>query len=323
MMTSKQRVKAVIEGEKFDRIPIYGWLRANLKDDISAEFGSVEAFEDKYEFDYAHIFGGPETFPDGMLDAAREQKGELLPSDIIQMEMSDAADGEKWESVIKDIEFYGKDRQRFTYIQTPGIFEKVNSYFGIENHLMYQLLYTEDIAGLYKKQAEWNREFAMNALDLGIDMIHVSDDWGAQNSLLFSPRTWEDVIAPNHKTVVDAVHARSAYASLHSDGNINEVLDGIATLGYDAVHPYQVSAGMRYDRYFEKYSGDFTIMGGLDIQATLGFGRLSDVKEEIDTVLGLFKDRGLLLCTSHFVQDHCSIEELVYAYDYVYSAVRD
>ena len=321
-MTSKERVKAVIDKKEFDRIPVYGWLRANMEEKISGEFGSVEAFEDKYEFDYAHIFGGPATFKKEALDEAKKQKGELTPADIIQMDMCDVDDSQKWESVIKDVEFHGKDRRRFTYIQTPGIFEKVNQYFGIENHLMYLLLYAEDIERLYRKQAEWNRQFAMNALDLGVDMIHVSDDWGGQNSLLFSPRIWKDFIAPNHKLIVDAVHARSAYASLHSDGNINEVLDGIAELGYNVLHPYQVSAGMSYDTYFEKYSGDFTIMGGVDIQTTLGFNRPDDVKEEIDNVLSIFKKRGLLLCTSHFVQAHCSLEELVYAYEYIYRAVR-
>jgi uroporphyrinogen decarboxylase len=257
------------------------------------------------------------------MEEVRRQKGELTPGDMLQMEMCDINDDEKWIGAKKSIEYYGEDRERFTYIQTPGIFEKVNQYFGIENHLMYLLLYPEDIMRLYKMQAEWNRQFAMNALDLGVDMVHVSDDWGGQNSLLFSPQIWKDYIAPNHKLVVDAVHDRGAYASLHSDGNINEVLDGIVGLGYNVIHPYQVSAGMKYDTYFGKYSRHFTIMGGIDIQTTLGFNRLDAVREEIDNVIGLFKSRGLLLCTSHFVQDHCSIEELVYAYDYICSSVRE
>ncbi|MBT3292178.1 MAG: hypothetical protein HN380_32920, partial [Victivallales bacterium] len=48
-MTSRERVIEVIEQRRPDRVPVYGWLKANLTDQISAAFGSVEAFEDKYE----------------------------------------------------------------------------------------------------------------------------------------------------------------------------------------------------------------------------------------------------------------------------------
>jgi hypothetical protein len=35
-----------------------------------------------------------------------------------------------------------------------------------------------------------------------------------------------------------------------------------------------------------------------------------------------FPDGGLLLCTSHFVQDHCTIDELTFAFDLIYDLVR-
>ncbi len=58
-MNSRERVIAVIEGRHPDRIPVYGWVRANLEESINKAFGSVVDFEDKYEFDFAHLFGGP------------------------------------------------------------------------------------------------------------------------------------------------------------------------------------------------------------------------------------------------------------------------
>ena len=323
-MNSKERVRAVIEKREFDRLPIYGWLKENLEDEISAEFGSLAAFEDRYEFDFAHIFGGPTAFDVSKIAEIRKTKGEVLPSDMLELALNDPNDTQMWKAAKAAIDFYGGNRQRFTYMQTPGIFEALNTNrLGIENHMMYMALYPEDMKRLYEKQSKWNLKFAMNALDLGVDMIHVSDDWGAQRSLLFNPKLWHEMIAPNHKRVIDAVHKRGAYASLHSDGNINQVLDGIADLGYDVIHPYQVSAGMSYDVYFDKYSDKFTIMGGIDIQTTLGFGRFDDVKAEIDNIVNRFKKRGLMLCTSHYVQNHCTVDELVFAYDYIYKKIRE
>ena len=44
---------------------------------------------------------------------------------------------------------------------------------------------------------------------------------------------------------------------------------------------------------------------------------------EIERVLGLFRDGGMIFCTTHFVQDHCSMEELRLAYDTAYRLVRE
>jgi len=323
-MTSIERVTAVINGEKPDRIPIYGWVRANLEEQINQAFGSADAFEDRYEFDFAHLFGGPGRYAKKDLDELRAAKGgSIEPAALMEIPMTDPNNDAAYDGLREAVEHHKTQRSRFVYVQTPGIFECLNGPFGIENHLMYLALYEEELHEVYKRQAEWNRQFAMNCLDIGIDMIHVSDDWGAQTGLMFSPDSWRNLMYPYHKLTCDAVKARNAYLSLHSDGNVNQVLDGIVELGYDVLHPYQISAGMSYDVYFEKYSDKFTIMGGIDVQTTIGFGNYDRLKAEIEEIITRFKNRGLLLCTSHFVQDHCSIEELTFAYDLIYKLVRE
>ncbi len=322
-MKSCERVKAVIEGQRPDRIPVYGWVRANLEEQIDAAFGSVAAFEDKYEFDFAHLFGGPMPYRHEDLEALRESNDGLIePVHLLEIPMTDPDESAAYDSLRTDLEHHKTQRDRFVYVQTPGIFECLNGPFGIENHLMYLALYENELHEVYRRQAEWNKQRAMNCLDLGIDMIHVSDDWGAQTGLMFSPDTWRNLIFPYHKIPCDAVRARGGYLSLHSDGNVTQVLDGIVELGYNVLHPYQISAGMDYGHYFERYADRFTIMGGLDVQTTIGFGNYERLQAEITDVLERFKERGILFCTTHFVQDHCSIEELTFAYDLIYKRVR-
>lgn len=315
---------AAIGHRKPDRIPIYGWVSANLGSQITAAFGSVEAFEDRYEFDFAHLFGGPGQYRNGELEALRAAHGGTIePSHLLELTLTDPNDMAHYEDIRRGLDHHKTQRGRFAYVQTPGIFECLNGPFGIENHLCYLSLFEEELHEVYRRQAEWNRAFAMNCLDLGVDMIHVSDDWGAQRGLLFSPDTWWKLMYPYHKVTCDAVRRRNGYLSLHSDGNVAQVLDGIVQLGYQVVHPFQESAGMDLLEYKRKYAGSFAIMGGLDIQTTLGFGNLDRLRSEIERVLGLFADGNLLFCTSHFVQDHCTIEELTFAYDLVYKRVRE
>ena len=71
-----------------------------------------------------------------------------------------------------------------------------------------------------------------------------------------------------------------------------------------------------------KYREQFVVMGGLDVQTTIGFGKLDFLRSEIERVIGMFADGGLIFCTTHFVQDHCTIEELTLAFDLVYDLVH-
>jgi len=322
-MTSRERVTTVIRHGVPDRIPIYGWLRANLEKQISAAFGSVEAFEDRYEFDFAHVFGGPARFAEGVLKAARERGGgEILPEALLCLPMNDPDDSSAYDDVRAAVRHHKIERGRFVYMQTPGIFEALNGPFGIENHLAYLLLYPAELREVYRRQAEWNRAFAMNCLDLGIDMIHVSDDWGAERGLLFSPDTWWEMIYPYHKVTTDAVRARGAPVSLHCDGNFAEVIDGVVDLGYAVVHPWQESAGMSLDDFQRRWMDRLVVMGGLDVQTTIGFNDRPRLQREIERVIRMFAQGGLLFCTTHFVQEHCTIDELVFAYDLVYELTR-
>src|SRR5690606_20704169 len=98
--------------------------------------------------------------------------------------------------------------------------------------------------------------------------------------------------------------------------------DGIVELGYDLVHPWQKSAGLSYDLYLEKYSDKLSILGGLCVQTTIGFGDYDRLEKEIRRVFGLLKGKRWIFCTTHFVQEHCSIEELIFAYDLAVKLAR-
>ncbi len=322
-MTSRERVLRAIRGEKTDRTPIYGWVSSNLKDEITEQYGSVAAFEDLYEFDAAHIFGAPFPFKSfEYLRSLRARGDELTPDVLLDEEFFfPAAEGD-WDAVKESLEHHRK-RGRFCYIQTPGFFEFFNSVFGIENQLMYLILYHDEIAELYSKQADWLIEFTDRCLELGVDCVHISDDWGSQRELMFSPELWREIIKPNLKRVVDHVHSKGGLVSLHSDGCIKAVTDDLAELGFDMLHPWQESAGMTYDLYLDKYSDKFAILGGVCVQTALGLLPQEKLEAEIRRVFSLLKDKRWICCTTHFVQKHCSMDELKFAFDLIYRLARE
>ena len=86
---------------------------------------------------------------------------------------------------------------------------------------------------------------------------------------------------------------------------------------YDVMHPFQESAGMSLTQFKESYRDKFTVLGGLDVQTTLGFKKLDFLEKETKRILTQFKDGGLIYCTTHAVQDHCTVDELLYAYELI------
>ena len=310
-MTSRELVIKTMKGQDCGRTPVYGWVRAELEKPITERFGSVENFEDHYRFDLAHIFGGPWAFG----KCLEGLTGKITPEMLLDIPF-DPIHREDYDGLIQSMEHH-RQRDRFCYIQTPGIFEALNGVFGIEDHLLYMALYPKELTEVYRKMADWNIENGKNLLDLGVDGIHVSDDWGSQRSMLFSPKMFRDMILPCHKRMLDAFKKGDALVSLHSDGCIRHVLDDVAELGYDFIHPWQESAGMPYDLYLEKYQDKFGILGGVCIQTTLGFGNISRVESEILRVFGLLKGKRWACCTTHFVESTCSMDELCFAYDLI------
>jgi uroporphyrinogen decarboxylase len=315
-MTGKERVARTIRRQPADRMPVYGWVNnGEFQKKVEAKYGSIAGFHDKYEFDMYHLFP-----PSGPFKAKRHTYKDTFYDDALpEIEFTDP-DDLPYDSVKPDME---RNAGRFIYAQAPGCFECMNGVWGIENHLAYLIMHTDQIRELYQKLAQWTVKHVSNLLDLGVDMIHISDDWGSQSGMLFSMDIWHDLVYPYHKAVAKAVKERGAFLSLHCDGNFSAALDGICDIGYDVVHPYQESAGMDYGLYFQKYKDNFLIHGGLDVQTTIGFGDYERLEREIRRVYARFKDHGLLFCTTHMIQPHCTLEEAEFAYDLIYRLVRE
>lgn len=71
--------------------------------------------------------------------------------------------------------------------------------------------------------------FAQAQIRAGAETIGIGDAVAS----LVSPDTYESIIQPREKRLVDAIQAAGAYVKLHICGNITHLLDGIAELGVD------------------------------------------------------------------------------------------
>ena len=93
------------------------------------------------------------------------------------------------------------------------------------------------------------------------DIIQMSDDWGSNNIMLFSPNMWRRMIRPYTERVVKHVRGRDVPFIMHSDGYIMDIMDDIVDMGVNLLHPVQESAGMDPNTVKKQYGDKLMFTG--------------------------------------------------------------
>jgi uroporphyrinogen decarboxylase len=96
------------------------------------------------------------------------------------------------------------------------------------------------------------------------DMLNVRDDMGYKLSPFFSVAMYRDLIRPTHVKAVEWAHRKGIKARLHSCGYIESFLPEIVGVGFDALHPMEVKAGMDPLSVKARYGKDLVLHGGFD-----------------------------------------------------------
>ena len=59
------------------------------------------------------------------------------------------------------------------------------------------------------------------------------------------------------------------------------------------------------------------------MQYAIGLMGREELEAEIRRVFGKLRGKRWLVCTTHFVQKHCAMEDLEFAYDLLYKLARE
>ncbi len=143
-------------------------------------------------------------------------------------------------------------------------------------------------------------------------------DFGTQQGLFISPRTYRELYMPYHKQVNAWIHANTTWKSfIHSCGSVYRLIPDFIEAGFDILNPVQTSAAdMDPARLKERYGEQISFWGGgIDTQRTLPFGTPQEVRREVHERMQLFgKGGGFIFNTIHNVQARVPQENLVALY---------
>jgi len=158
----------------------------------------------------------------------------------------------------------------------------------------------------------YHKEAAVRLTKLGVDMIWLGDDVGAQSGMMMSPDTWRRFLKPRLADIIHAVKGVNpgVKVAYHSDGNIWPIIAELIEIGVDILNPVQ-PACMDPAEMKKRFGKNLCFWGTIDEQRTLPFGTPDDVRKEVLLRLKTIgRNGGLVIGPTHHVQLDTPIENL-------------
>jgi len=149
--------------------------------------------------------------------------------------------------------------------------------------------------------------------NLGPMGIWIFDDIAGNDSTFMSPHTYETIFCPCLARMVKAFKSAGANkVILHSDGNIESVLDLLVEAGIDGINPVEPKAGMNPEKLKKKYGQKLAFIGGMCNAQILPGGSREEIAEHIRALVELGKEGGVILA-AHSIGPDIPLENYEWA----------
>lgn len=293
---SREEVKKVIEGKgAAERVPLLYdlWiydnifngdpaLRAKWLEDFPCDVVPVELYlPDTYK--------APADDPQYMW-APREMEAQQNVGLDAQSVIADWEDEEEVEAFYQNFpspEYHGLVQQ----VKEDGryrvgrwcfwLFERLWSLRGMEQALTDFYLYPDEIHRLFRHLTDFYKRVLERAVEEGhVDGVFITDDIGTQTGPFFSLEIFREFFRPYYKDLIDKAHDLGIHLWMHTCGNVELYLPDLIEIGLDVIHPIQKYT-MDERRIAEEYGDKICILAGFDVQNTIPFGTVEDVKREV------------------------------------------
>jgi uroporphyrinogen decarboxylase len=156
-----------------------------------------------------------------------------------------------------------------------------------------------------------NQSLLTSAATGGIDGSYFGDDYGAQRSLLFSPKLWRQMIKPRLGRMFAVFREAGLPVILHSDGDIWPILPDLVDIGLTCLNPVQPEV-LEHTRLYREFGQHLSFYGGISTQEVLPRVTPAEVRA---AMLACVRDlapegTGLMLGPSHRMQSDIPVENV-------------
>jgi len=345
-MTSRERVRMTLEHREPDRVPIHDSVWAATVSRWHKE-GLPEEIPVSEYFDYEIVGFGADLsprFPVKVLERNETYIVETTPyggirrnfrdysttPEIIDWPVKSKEDWYKikdrlqpnitrvdWVSSLNDYSRTYGDGKFVTYSAAMG-YDQFQSYIKTEELLILLVEDPKWAKDMFRTHAILLIEMAKIMMEYGFkfDGAFLYNDMGYRNGLLFSPRTYQEVLQETDAMVCEFFHKNNMPVILHSCGNVKELIPYLIDAGFDCLQPLEVKAGMDLLELKPEYGDKISFMGGIDVR------KMTDpvaIEEEISRKFEVAKKGGgYIYHSDHSIPKNISFED----YNRVISLVK-
>lgn len=156
---------------------------------------------------------------------------------------------------------------------------------GFENALLDMMMEEPMFERLIETLYEHNRLLVQQYLDIGVDVISLGEDLGAQTAPLIGPDMFHKFCTPTYERLIRPCRERGCHVMLHSDGYIMDLIDELLFAGVTILNPQDLCNGL--DNLREALKGRVCIRLDVDRQTTVPYGTPREIRELVEAEVRL------------------------------------
>lgn len=170
------------------------------------------------------------------------------------------------------------------------------------------------ISGVLDGLTAYYTQLGKNAIALGVDMIRVGDDVGAQQAMMISPKVWRELAKPRLDYMFKEFRKANPdiFIKLHSCGDYSPILPDQVDLGVNFSGLLQPTGGLRDQVNIKRtYGNDLALIGGFDVQNLLPRGQVEEVRAGVlQTMKNYAPGGGYVFSPSHYILSDVPIQNI-------------
>ncbi len=175
-------------------------------------------------------------------------------------------------------------------IHIKFVCERLCCLMGMDNFMLAMYEDPERLQRLIDGIVDYNRVCLRRLLDLGVEIIHVSEDLGTQQDLMLSPEMFRRFLLPAYEACFDQVNRRGVLIDFHSCGAVEKIIPDLLAVGVNILNPVQVTANDRR-RVKTTAFGRLAVLGGIDSRI-VHLGTPAEIRREVRQAFDIWTPGG-------------------------------